>query len=47
MDWRLAEKLLIYMAEVYTQNNFREITFNTEIFPLLLRYGNGERSKDP
>ncbi|MXV14998.1 hypothetical protein [Hufsiella ginkgonis] len=46
MNWELADKLLKHMTATYTADNLRKVTFNKAIFPLLLRYENGERSPD-
>jgi len=46
MDWKIAEQLLMQMSEAYTGDDLRKMTFNSEIFPLVLRFHNGERSPD-
>lgn len=46
MDWIMAEQILWHMADSYTQDNLRKITFNIEIFPLMLRFKAGDRSED-
>lgn len=45
-DWKNAGHLLQEMTEVYTRDNLRKLTFNSEIFPLVLRFENGERTED-
>jgi hypothetical protein len=44
MNWKLAEQMLFKLTEVYTQDNLRKVTYDREIFPLILRYKNAERS---
>lgn len=45
-DWENAGCLLQQMTDVYTRDNLRKLAFNSEIFPLVLRFENGERSED-
>lgn len=46
MDWKMAEQVLWHMVDSYTQDNLRKITFNIEIFPLMLRFKADDRSED-
>ena len=44
MDWNTAERLLQQMTRAYTQDSLRKVTFDKTIYPLLLRFENGDRS---
>ena len=46
MDWEIAEQVLFKMSSVYAQDNLRKLTFNAEIYPLLLRFQNEERTQE-
>lgn len=46
MDWAKAEELLEQLTDAYTQDELRKIAFNREVFPLRLKYDNGDRSPE-
>lgn len=46
MDWELAEQRLTIMANAFIRDDLHKLTFDREIFPLVLRYYNGERTDD-
>lgn len=45
MDWETAHQMLLGMSSGYTNDNLRKLTYNREIFPLVLRFDDGERSE--
>ncbi|TZF81192.1 hypothetical protein FW774_19280 [Pedobacter sp. BS3] len=46
MDWQMVKELLKRLTATYTQDSIRVITYNREIFPLILRFEDNERSAD-
>ena len=46
MDWQMVKELLKRLTVTYTQDSIRAITYNREVFPLVLRFEDNERSAD-
>jgi hypothetical protein len=46
LNSKVIEELQKRLTEAYTQDNMRKMTFNKEIFPLILRFENGKRSAE-